>query len=118
MTDVSLETYMERRFVDLEKYIEARFVAVEEAVGKAESSLSLRLEGMNEVRDQLREQAARFITRDAHEALQTRIAADIEALKLNSAELRGKASMQAVIVAYLVSAAGLALAIVALWLRE
>lgn len=50
--------------VSLRDYFEARVQAVEKGTSLARGELERRLEGMNEFREQLRDQASRFITRD------------------------------------------------------
>ena len=71
MTDVALREYLERLLaaeirtlnIELEAVREATgsaFQASQKAIDKAEEALTRRLEGMNELRDQLREQAETF----------------------------------------------------------
>ena len=71
MTDVALREYMERllaaevRTINTElaavrEATTAAFSASQKAIDKAEEALTRRLEGMNELRDQLREQAETF----------------------------------------------------------
>ena len=50
--------------VTLREYFETRMQAIEKAVEVAYTSMDARLEGMNQFRDALRDQAAKFITRD------------------------------------------------------
>jgi hypothetical protein len=52
MSNVSLKEYVESRLIDLEKSIKL-----------ANTELNRRLEGMNEFRSQLKDQASSFITR-------------------------------------------------------
>ncbi len=54
--------------VTLREYLEARLEATEDALALARVELERRLASMNEFRDQLREQAAHFVTREALEA--------------------------------------------------
>jgi hypothetical protein len=48
----------------LEKQVDRRFMASEAAIVRSNEALTHRLEGMNEVRDQLREQAGTFVRRE------------------------------------------------------
>jgi len=43
--------------------MEARVAAMERAVDKAERAMAERLEGMNEIREAMREQSGSFVTR-------------------------------------------------------
>lgn len=63
MTDVALKEYFETRLHDLDRRMEARFTATELALDKAETSMGVRLDSMNEFRDALRDQASRMATR-------------------------------------------------------
>jgi hypothetical protein len=61
-TEISLEKHLESRLDGIVALIEARFTSIQRAVDKAEQAMNDRLEGMNEFRDTLRDQAAKFAT--------------------------------------------------------
>lgn len=74
MTEISLEKYLNDKLCGLrdsllsriaaaEKGLSARLEANERAVEKAERSVDLRLQGMNEFRAALSDQATHFVTR-------------------------------------------------------
>lgn len=50
--------------VTLRAHFEALLASRDEAVAKAEAAMNRRLDGMNEFRDTLRDQASRFVTTD------------------------------------------------------
>ena len=50
-------------------YVDVRFEALEKAVSVAEKNLDRRLDGMNAIREQLREQAQTFCSKTAYESL-------------------------------------------------
>ncbi len=66
-----------------------RFIAHKEAIGKAEVSLNKRLEAMNEFREELRDQAATFATREAMDAGSKQLSVLIERNREDLAEQRG-----------------------------
>jgi hypothetical protein len=66
---VSLKEYVDQKQEDLEEKIDLHFKLVELATKKAEDKLDLRLEGMNEFRNALKDQSATFITRCEFDAL-------------------------------------------------
>ena len=64
MTDIALRDYFERLLGEADRRYEQRFAASEQAVSKAERSMANRLDGMNEFRDALKDQASRMATRE------------------------------------------------------
>jgi hypothetical protein len=76
-----------------------------------------RLEGMNEFRDQLRDQAARFVTREEAAIIHERFVEDIRSLRESRAELQGKASMLSVVIAIGIGIASAFLAILGLLMK-
>lgn len=61
---VCLETYINERFKACQETREKLFKGSDRALDLARDSMEKRLEGMNEFRDTLRDQASRFITRN------------------------------------------------------
>lgn len=61
---VSLREYMDVRFTALEAKIDARNQMSQLAIDKAEATMNDRLSGMNEFRDQLKDQAGLFATKE------------------------------------------------------
>ena len=53
-----------QEWISLREHFEALLTSRDEAVAKAESAMNRRLDGMNEFRDTLRDQASRFVTTD------------------------------------------------------
>lgn len=64
MNIVSLKEYLDRLFEAHAREHEL----LQKAIEKTETALEKRLEGMNEFRSQLKEQAGQFITRDTRDA--------------------------------------------------
>jgi len=62
-TLVSLKEYFDGKLDDFEEKVELQFKLSKEAVEKALIQNDTRLEGMNEFRNSLRDQASTFITR-------------------------------------------------------
>src|SRR3989304_5414015 len=79
-------------FVTLREYLESRIQAVERGIEVANRSMQERLSGMNEFRDTLKDQAARFVTRDELETKLSTIDRQLKELQLDKAKLDGKAS--------------------------
>ena len=103
--------------VTLKEHFEARLAAVEKATDIAAKAMDRRLEGMNEFRDTLRDQASRFVTREEMASALEVIKADVEANKTFRNQMQGKASVSAVYVGYALSAIGIITGIIALFSR-
>ena len=86
MTDVALRDYLERLIHEADRRYEQRFAASEQAVLKAERTMSSRLDSMNEFRDALKDQAARMATRVEVD----RIDESVQALQRDKANLDGR----------------------------
>ena len=116
-THVALKEFIEKVIEGHEKLNEARFQAVERAVEVANGQMEKRLEGMNEFRDSLKDQASRFFTRDEFYSAHGPVLKDIEALKLARATLEGKASQKSVNVAYAIAIIGIVISLISLAIR-
>ena len=101
MTDVSLRDYIERRITDLEQQITLRFTLNDEAISKAERTMNDRLNGMNEFRDALKDQAGRMATRIELEALLDQV----HDLRRTHANWEGRAAIMAIVASTLISVA-------------
>lgn len=100
--------------VPLKEHFEARVAALEKATVVASTAMERRLDGMNEFRDTLRDQAARFVTRDEVGLQLKALCAEVEELKRFRAVVDAKASMSAVYVSYLLAAIGIILSVLSL----
>jgi hypothetical protein len=103
--------------VPLKEHIESRIAALENATTIAAENMEKRLDGMNEFRAQLKDQANTFISRNEYVLTIEKLISDIKTLQLSKANLEGKASQQSVLVAYLISIIGIIIALISL-LRE
>jgi chromosome segregation ATPase len=83
----------------------------------ANVGLEKRLEAMNEFRDQLKDQAGTFFTKNEHEQFAKRVDDEIGSLKESRAEAKGKASQNQVLVATLIGVIGIIVGLVGLTLR-
>jgi ABC-type antimicrobial peptide transport system permease subunit len=108
----ALKEYTESRFEAYKVYTESRLVSLEKATSIAASNMEKRLEGMNEFRDQLRDQTGTFITRIEIESQIKKIEEDIKVLRESKANLEGKASQQSVYIAYLIALIGIIIGVI------
>jgi hypothetical protein len=60
--EVPLRQHLERIIDDFRAHVDQRFDLAQVAIDKAERTMNERLQGMNEFRDTLRDQAAKFAT--------------------------------------------------------
>lgn len=89
-------------------YVERLLAERDRALDAAHASMDKRLDSMNEFRDTLRDQAGSFVARQEHDVL----ARQVEECRRSQAMQEGKASQNSVLIAYVISAIGLAIAIV------
>ena len=78
----------EAECVSLRDYIDMQIATLEKATGLARDEMNRRLEGMNELREAMKDQAANFATR-VELAL---LIKDVQSLQLSRAASEGKAS--------------------------
>jgi hypothetical protein len=103
----TLREYLEMRFSEINR----RFDENEKATTLARTQMETRLEGMNEFRETLRDQAGRFVTRAELDLVCTNMTEKAEgretrirSLEESRAELHGKASQSQMYGAYALSA--------------
>jgi hypothetical protein len=76
----------------LEKAINDKFHFIERTTRDTAVSLDKRLDGMNEFRDTLRDQAGKFFTREEHSAYIKVVDADIRSLRESRSKIEGAAT--------------------------
>jgi hypothetical protein len=125
---VALKEHLESRIEAQRDYFEAVIAALEKATAMAAGSMEKRLDGMNEFRDALKDQAARLATvsdvdlkiSKATEPLCIRvdqIEATQKELRTFKDQLTGRASMSAVYISYGLAGISFALAVIGLLMR-
>jgi len=100
--------------VSWKEYVDIRLAANEQAVELAREILMQRLETMNQIREQLRDQAQTFIPRSEFTIMCKKTDDDIRSLRESRAELAGKASQKDVDRSTAIAIFGLILGIVGL----
>lgn len=101
---ISLKEYFDNQFKGLRDYMDVKFKAIDDATRLASDNVNTRLEGMNEFRNAMKDQASKFITRDELGLTLAPICIDIRTLREDGARLDGKASQKSVTIAYIISA--------------
>ena len=108
--------------VSLKEYFDARFDAMDKALELAQRTNDVRLEGMNEFRNAMKDQTGHFVTRTEADlkinniaaelkAEQAAVCADIELLQKSQNIAEGKASQSSVIIVFVISAIGMGVSI-------
>jgi len=103
---------MESESITLKDYLETKINNIEKAVSLAHAAMEKRLEGMNEFRDQLRDQTGTFLTREAYEAKHELLEKQVDELRLNRAMLEGKASQTSFYITLALSLIGLSFGLI------
>jgi len=94
----------------LKELINSRMRNIEQSTTLATNQMERRLEGMNEFRDQLKDQASRFITRAEYDILVT----NIQELRETRAMLAGKASQSSMTLTTIIAFTGLIIGVAGL----
>lgn len=92
-------------------YVDIRFKEAQRAIDKAEKMMNNRLEGMNEFREQLNQQATTFVPRGEMTIINDKLMEDIRILQSKVDRAEGKASANAVFLTALIAGASLILGI-------
>ncbi len=71
---ITLRDHLQSQIAWLDKYFDQRLKDAKEAIEKADQQLNGRLQGMNEFRKTLEDQAGQFVTRREHDEQGKRIA--------------------------------------------
>lgn len=100
--------------VTLREYVETKLAANQRALDLAHSAMERRLNGMNEFRDTLRDQASRFVTREEVDLRIDRLTEQIREIKSFMDRLTGKADTKALYVSYVIAGLSLMLSAISL----
>jgi ribosome-binding ATPase YchF (GTP1/OBG family) len=111
---ISLREYFDSKIEDLENLMITKVLGLDKATTLAANNMERRLEGMNEFRQQLKDQSLTFLTRSEYEQFIRRVDEDIRMLRESKALLEGKASQNYVNFSVLVSIIGIILSAIAL----
>lgn len=103
--------------VSLKVLAEQRFDAMDKALHVATQQMDKRLDGMNEFRESLRDQAAQMVTRTECSILHKKIDEDLRILRESKAMLEGKASQLSVNITLAIAIVGSIVSVVALLTR-
>jgi len=95
--------------VSMRDYVDTRLAAMDRALDAAKTALEYRLNSMNELREQVNERDKMFVTKAEYTTNVKLLESQVKSLELSRAEMQGKASQSAMIIAYIVSVIGVLL---------
>lgn len=98
MSDVSLREYLESQIKWVDRHFASQVLTIQEKTSQAREQIDKRLEGMNEFRDTLRDQAGRLATKDEIDVRSKEFDRRLKELELTKARTEGKAAIIAAIV--------------------
>ena len=87
--DITLKEYLEAQIKWLDRHFDNKVVALDRAVEKAEQQLNKRLEGMNEFRDTLKDQAGQLATKEQLSLLKDILEERLRSLETSRARIIG-----------------------------
>jgi hypothetical protein len=114
MTDGDSSDRNHRDIVTLRDYLEAQMKAIRDTMGATDRAMDVRLEAMNELRDQINRERGSYIPRAEHDAVHKSIEEQVSSLMMSRAEMHGKASMASVYWTGIVSFMSLLLAVISI----
>ena len=97
--------------VSLREYLEARIAAVEAGIVAAKESADMRLEGMNQFRQQIERERSFYVPRGEYQIARDGLEKAVHEQQLKWSNLEGKASQSSVFGAYVAAGIGWVLAI-------
>jgi len=103
--------------VTLRDYFDAKLEASDRALSLAKNGMDHRLDGMNGIREDLRHQAAMFVTKNEISALLAPITAQLDVLQTFKDQLQGKASAGQAYLALVLSLIGMVMGAIGLFVR-
>jgi len=119
---VSLKEHFDDKFDMQCKKFNNQIASLSNAVDKSERLLQVRLEGLNEWRDQNKDIISKFVTKTEINLQVKRLedklvtlGEDIKKLELSKAELQGKASQTTALIAMVGGLLGIVLSVIALF---
>lgn len=98
MSDVPLKDYLEHKLAAIDRYYDAQLRSIAERTNEAKEQIEKRLEGMNEFRDTLRDQAGRLATKEQVDVQVTSLDERIKLLELRDAKVAGMAAIVSLVV--------------------
>jgi len=114
---VSFYKYFQREITNIKELFNTKIKGIDREKAAALLAMEKRLEGMNEFRDQLRDQASRFITRDEMTSKFDALTKEVDELRLSKATLEGKANQSSVNLSLLIAVLGLILAAAGIFMK-
>lgn len=100
-------------YISVKDYVDSRFSAIQDATKSARDSMERRLDGMNEFRASLKDQADRFVGREEHSVIINKLDerikihdSDLKSLEITRAVVEGKASQTSVTVTFIFALLG------------
>ena len=100
------------QLLSMERQVNTQIISLKDATTLAKFEMDKRLEGMNEFRNQLKDQSSMFYTKSEHEQFGKRIEDDIRSLRESRASLEGKASQNSVLIAYAITGISMIISII------
>lgn len=107
-----------RESLVLKELLLSRVESLEKNAKQEREALRERLAGMNEIRESMRDQASRFVSRSEHSVVTNQMCNEIDKHGEELAELRGKADQKSVDLAYVGVAVSIILSILGLVMKS
>lgn len=102
MSELSSEEINQLR-VSMKEYFDSRLAAIEKQIATSNHVLDIRLEGMNEFRQSMQDQANTYLTMKEHNAWREKIESELQALRDFKTTIDAKADQKTVTIGFILS---------------
>ena len=100
---IQLREYIEEKIHALDQRLPQRLDLEQRAVMKAEQSMAMKLEGLNELRGAMQDQSGQFVTKDAFNLKLDTVFVRLSAIEVHLANFDGKQAVVSVAIATAIS---------------
>ena len=113
---MSKNTYIESELKRIEQNADLKYLSVKEATTLAKNEVDIRLAGMNEFREALKDSNATFMTKTEFSIYHDKISEDVKSLRESRANTEGKATMTSVYISYIIAIIALTISIIRIFI--
>lgn len=113
---MSKNTYIDSELKRIEQASDLKYLSIKEATTLAKNEVDIRLAGMNEFRQALKDSNATFMTKAEFSIYHDKLSEDVKSLRESRASTEGKATMTSVYISYAIALIALTISIIRIFI--